>query len=347
MADGSVQFAGGLGLMTMLMLGNYQDGEMLSVTSGLSGIYNNDNDVAFWSGGTFEQAIRAVQMFKNDPNYQITNEELSSISKAVITHGGRIIMNDAVIRGYIYALGGIFKDIKLSGSIRNPFENSTGTFNIDTNDNVIVLGNGNEDSIEANYTLPWTTENNGRKITIANYKYLTGISTGSIVINAPENKYFFMNGQNLTSINISKFGFVELLGIGDSSNFFGWLVLHKKYFKGIGTTMAAYAFGSVTVVQGTNNIEAVMSCWAYDDRNLELERIDVGRYKITVQNDWSDYFVVLTGVKGLYSGAPYVNACIVDQQATYFEVNTHDDASLNDGSFNFVIYPSSLTFNHV
>ena len=140
MVDGSVQISGGLALLSMIILGNYQDGEMINVTSGLSGIYNNDNDVSFWAGGTFEEAIAAVHMFKNNPTYQPSETELATIAKAVITHGGKIIMNDAVLRGYVYALGGIFKNIKLSGSIRNPFENSTGTFNIDTNDNVIVTG---------------------------------------------------------------------------------------------------------------------------------------------------------------------------------------------------------------
>jgi len=107
--DGSVDVLGGLILANMLQLGNYKDGKMQKVTSGISGIYNDDNDVAQWGGGTFEQAIRAVMLFKDNPSYQPSEEELKSIANFVVTHGGRSILNDVIVRGYIYALGGIFK----------------------------------------------------------------------------------------------------------------------------------------------------------------------------------------------------------------------------------------------
>ena len=107
--NGSVDILGGLILASMLQLGNYKDGEMQKVTAGVSGIYNDDDDVYTWGGGTLEQAIRAVMMFKDDPTYQPDEAELRQIAKAVITHGGRAILNDVILRGYVYALGGIFQ----------------------------------------------------------------------------------------------------------------------------------------------------------------------------------------------------------------------------------------------
>lgn len=107
--NGSVDILGGLMLASMIQLGNYHDGTMKKVTAGVSGIYNDDDDVYTWGGGTFEQAIRAVMMFKDDPTYQPSDEELKQIAKAVITHGGRAILNDVILRGYVYALGGIFQ----------------------------------------------------------------------------------------------------------------------------------------------------------------------------------------------------------------------------------------------
>ncbi len=95
--NGSVDIIGGLVLCNMLQLGNYKDGVLEKVTSGLSGIYNDDDDPAFWSGGTLEDAIRAI-MNPNDADG----------ANAVITHGGRAIFNDAIIRGIIYATGGKF-----------------------------------------------------------------------------------------------------------------------------------------------------------------------------------------------------------------------------------------------
>ena len=107
--NGSVDILGGLILASMLQLGNYKDGEMQKVTAGISGIYNDDDDVYTWGGGTLEQAIRAVMMFKDDPTYQPDEAELKQLAKAVITHGGRAILNDVILRGYVYALGGIFQ----------------------------------------------------------------------------------------------------------------------------------------------------------------------------------------------------------------------------------------------
>ena len=106
---GKTEILEGLILSSMLQLGKYRDGVMESVTAGVSGITSTpEMDVAFWGGGTYEQAVKAVSMFKNNPSYQPTEEEVASIAKAVITHGGRAILNDIVLRGYIYALGGVF-----------------------------------------------------------------------------------------------------------------------------------------------------------------------------------------------------------------------------------------------
>lgn len=107
--QGSVDIIGGLVLANMIQLGNYKDGKMQRVTAGISGIYNDDDDVADWAGGTFEQAIRTVMAYKDNPKYQPTPKELSNMAKAVRTHGGRAILNDVILRGYIYALGGVFK----------------------------------------------------------------------------------------------------------------------------------------------------------------------------------------------------------------------------------------------
>lgn len=102
--DGSVDILGGLILANMIQLGNYKNGKLQKVTAGVSGIYNDDDDVAFWAGGKLEQAILTVMRFRNDPNYQPTDEEWANMANFVATHGG-----DVFLRGYIYALGGYFR----------------------------------------------------------------------------------------------------------------------------------------------------------------------------------------------------------------------------------------------
>ena len=99
---GNTSIMGGLILSTMLQLGKYTDGVMEKVNAGISGIYNDDQDVAFWAGGTFEQAIATVQKILSGE--VPADEEWSTLAKFVATHGG-----DIFLRGYIYALGGVFR----------------------------------------------------------------------------------------------------------------------------------------------------------------------------------------------------------------------------------------------
>lgn len=119
--DGSVDILGGLILANMVQLGNYKDGKMQKVTAGVSGIYNDDDDVAFWAGGKLEQAIRTVMRFRNDSNYQPTDEEWENMANFVVAHGG-----DVFLRGYIYALGGKFRGVveALGGFFRGKVETS-------------------------------------------------------------------------------------------------------------------------------------------------------------------------------------------------------------------------------
>lgn len=119
--DGSVDILGGLILANMIQLGNYKNGKLQKVTAGVSGIYNDDDDVAFWAGGKLEQAILTVMRFRNDPNYQPTDAEWANMANFVVAHGG-----DVFLRGYIYALGGKFRGVveALGGFFRGKVETS-------------------------------------------------------------------------------------------------------------------------------------------------------------------------------------------------------------------------------
>lgn len=119
--DGSVDILGGLILANMIQLGNYKNGKLQKVTAGVSGIYNDDDDVAFWAGGTLQQAILTVMKFRNDPDYQPTDTEWANMANFVATHGG-----DTFLRGYIYALGGKFRGVveALGGFFRGKVETS-------------------------------------------------------------------------------------------------------------------------------------------------------------------------------------------------------------------------------
>ena len=117
------------GLITMGKVN--EEGELTGNTAGISGQYNDDDSVAYWAGGDYEQALYAIATYLDNPNYTPTKEELSNMAKFVVTHGGRAILNDVILRGYIYALGGKFKGVveATDGKFRGEVEATSGTFN--------------------------------------------------------------------------------------------------------------------------------------------------------------------------------------------------------------------------
>ena len=111
MKDGSTDILGGLILSNILWLGNYANGQMKQVTAGVSGVYNDDDDVAIWAGGDMTKAIATVLRFRDNPTVLPSDNEWKEMANFVATHGGDVFM-----RGYIHALGGIFSgSVKIAG----------------------------------------------------------------------------------------------------------------------------------------------------------------------------------------------------------------------------------------
>ena len=134
--EGDTTILGGLILSSMIQLGNYKDGKMQKVNAGMSGIYNDDDDVAFWGGGTFEQAIRTIIKFKQNPNYSPTTSEWADMANFVVSHGG-----DLFLRGYIHALGGYFRgEINAEKGVFKNVKSPNNSFVIDDEGNVKIVG---------------------------------------------------------------------------------------------------------------------------------------------------------------------------------------------------------------
>lgn len=106
--EGSTTIGGGLVLTNHIKVGNYANKEMIEETGGMQGTYNNPNDPFLWGGGSLDKAIETINKYKDNPSYQPTEEELKQMANFVVTHGGRAILNEAVVRGSIYANSGIF-----------------------------------------------------------------------------------------------------------------------------------------------------------------------------------------------------------------------------------------------
>lgn len=198
--DGSVDILGGLILANMIQLGNYKNGKLQKVTAGVSGIYNDDDDVAFWAGGKLEQAILTVMRFRNDPNYQPTDTEWANMANFVATHGG-----DVFLRGYIYALGGYFRgEVNAESGIFKNVKSPNGNFKIDEDGNIWIKGEG-EFSGTVN-----VISSNGYKIVISPEDEYS----------VPSIRMYDYNGEELFSISLQYGlgGMIPSISMFDPSN---------------------------------------------------------------------------------------------------------------------------------
>ena len=105
--NNNTNILGGL-ILTQLIKVGYMQNSVRQITGGMNGLANNDDSPFLWGGGTLDQAAATITAYANDPTYQPTQAELQSLAKFVVTHGGRAILNDIIMRGIVYATGGKF-----------------------------------------------------------------------------------------------------------------------------------------------------------------------------------------------------------------------------------------------
>lgn len=240
--------------------------------------------------------------------------------------------------GNIKAKGGTFTDVKITGSLRNPFSEADDSFDVDYSDNVVLLSSGGG-WITA-YSLPWDLGQSGRRICIVNYRWGNTISSGFAAISAPTGKYFYENGISKSELQMSR-EVIELMGYGDNKTFFGWIVMRRINMM----TTSRYGRNLNVLAQGMvsgYSSGASISYKSFDDGKLSVSRLGEGRYRVSVPSNWGliagSYIVMATG-QGYSAGsstAP-IKATVVNLQSTYFDIDTSDDASRNDGSFMFQI----------
>ena len=239
---------------------------------------------------------------------------------------------------------GTFTNVKVIGSIRNPFNLVGDSFDADYSDNVAMLssiGGGWSDV----YSMPWDVSQNGRRLTIVNYKWGDTMSQGQAAIEAPSGKYFFEDGIQKSWLNVSR-EIVEMIGYGTTTEFYGWIVLNRidlmtsqKY----GHCLKALAFG--TVSGGDSSSSTSITSNTFDDSKLTVDRQSEGLYRVYFPSTWFTYTndcrVILTGRGVCYGGSNPVKATMHSLGNGYFDVVVSDDAIRNDGSFDFIIYNGS------
>lgn len=233
--------------------------------------------------------------------------------------------------------GGTFTDVLLQGSLRNPFVQETDSIvvggNQSTHDNVATISVGGGWITAGN--LEWDVKQSGRRMCITNYRWGSQYSQGTIEYTAPTGKYFYENGRSKEYLKLSR-ECVELIGYGTSSQFYGWIVLNRinlmtdaKY----GRKLNSLAMGIVT---GTSS-GASISYKTYDNLStLSVSRLSTGKYRVYFPSSWKlisgSYIVMMTGY-----GGGVMKATLLETATSYFTVEVSDDASVNDGSFMFMM----------
>lgn len=250
---------------------------------------------------------------------------------------GEVICNSGTFKN------GTFTNVKVIGSIRNPFHLANGSFDVDYSDNVAMLSSGGG-WLDA-YSMPWDVSQNGRRLTIVNYKWGGTMAQGQAAISAPSGKYFFEDGIKKNELKVSR-EIVEMIGYGTTTDFYGWIVLNRidlmtsqKY----GHCLKALAFGTVSGGNSSNNTSIISS--TFDGSKLTVSRQSEGLYRVYFPSTWFAYTnncrVILTGRGVCYNASSPVKATMHSLGSGYFDVVVSDDATRNDGSFDFIIYNGS------
>lgn len=238
---------------------------------------------------------------------------------------------------------GTFTNVKVIGSIRNPFNLANSSFDVDYSDNVAMLSS--DGGWLETYSMPWDVSQSGRRLTIVNYKWGNTLAYGKAGISAPSGKYFFEDGIQKSQLKISR-EIIEMIGYGTNTEFYGWIVLNRidlvtsqKY----GHCLKALAVG--TVSGGNSNDNTSITSNTFDGSKLTVSRQSEGLYRVYYPSTWFSYssycHVILTGRGVCYGHSSPVKATLHSLGSGYFDVTTSDDATLNDGSFDFIIYNGS------
>ena len=238
---------------------------------------------------------------------------------------------------------GTFTNVKVIGSIRNPFNLANDSFDVDYSDNVAMLSSGGG-WLDA-YSMPWDVSQNGRRLTIVNYKWGSTMAQGQAAISAPNGKYFFEDGIQKSKLKVSR-EIVEMIGYGTTTEFYGWIVLNRinlmtsqKY----GHCLKALAFGTVSGGNSSSNTSITSN--TFDGSKLTVARQSEGLYRVFFPSTWFTYTsncrVILTGRGVCYGASSPVKATMHSLGNGYFDVVVSDDATRNDGSFDFIIYNGS------
>lgn len=241
-------------------------------------------------------------------------------------------------------------NVLIDGAIKTPFRDGQYSLSTDgpisvsmpglqNNNNVVIPGAGG--SWNTAVSIPFTTDYNGFRAIIMNDDWNSEKTGGSWSVDAPDGKYFYEDGIAKKTLTLNAYTGVEMIGYGDSNTFKGWIILNRIERTG------NKGFPLHICFCGIVNNGSLVRIKKYNDEEITVSRLSEGIYRVNFGQAWSsvdNYMVFLTGQAN--EAGRY--ASLYRKTTTYFDVYCGDDASANDGNFQFMIVnisPAYLTYN--
>lgn len=211
-------------------------------------------------------------------------------AKKIVAQGidAKSVVAEGLKAGDIDAERATIRNLSIIGSSRNPFTRMSKDTNVDYSNNVSIITGVDGEIITADYELKWDNSQNGRRITLLNYRWRNELADGWAAIYAPEGKYFFEDGIKKSTLSFSR-QYIELLGIGDDIDFYGWIVVNKVDIStnfGYGHTAKVLAYGILyaSEVNGVLNLKLFQK--TFDGKKITVEPVGDNGYKFTFPSYW-------------------------------------------------------------
>ena len=249
-----------------------------------------------------------------------------------------------------------FENVKVSGSIRSDYavvKSGMEELNVDN----ICIQSENWFSF---FQLKWTADQIGRTMRIANY---TG---NGVIFTVPSSDVFFItNGQHVSSLAVAPNRCIVLHGFGFNGKFVAWCVENSYSYQASLPQYGMKYLSKGFVIYSSNSIMEIRQKTI--GGSITVSRLSTGLYRMLLPASWSGVYassaellvyqigVMLTGfgyskddtkkASPIKATVKDINWVTIKGGQIYIDVWTSDDASVNDGDFQFLIYNLNTNYD--
>lgn len=263
-------------------------------------------------------------------------------AKKIVAQGidAKSVVAEGLKAGDIDAERATIRNLNIIGSSRNPYTRMSKDTNVDYSNNVSIITGVDGEIITADYELKWDNSQNGRRITLLNYRWRNELADGWGRLSAPEGKYFFEDGIKKSTLSFSR-QYIELLGIGDDIDFYGWIVVNKVDISadfGYGHTAKVLAYGILYAREENGVLKLQLVQKTFDGKQITVEPVGDNGYKFTFPSYWgsaSNFVPHITPYQ--FIGNIYVQEFTENYIIFRYSGRSSLDRNFEDASFFFSI----------